>query len=427
MKAVARVLAVGVILSAVVTGAGVPAHGDIPATLQVYEALSGASPIEIISKVPAETDGGLVFAQSHIEIGKAIAVAAGATLGPLGNAFVITSAPVPGFTSIPTVESAQYPPSRFAPAVADSPTNVAGPGFAVTTFHAAAPDAGTASSDATGGSGALAGVVRVGGATSHSDSKVTAEGSVITRATSSLSNVTIGPAGSAVLSIATMTSTATVTVPLAAAPTSAVTVKMGGVLLAGVPVDITQTGINIAGALPVPATGVATVNAALAQLSKLGVTIQAVPTTSQAAVGTATVGGGAIEIGYQAPASLFASLPSDVGTNETIILGEVSASATGRPRTALNLPPASAPPLDTGTGASPSMVAAPESPSITPSVVQTPLAFPAPASAASLFALPKRTRNAATAKWLLGYRMFVIAALATAIAYVLSRSTRHAL
>jgi hypothetical protein len=416
------------------------AHADPPDSLAVYDAQSSATPIGVISRVPAETDGGFVYASSLVELGKSQATAAGETLGPLGDAFVTTS--VPGFSN-PTYVEAQYPPSPVFPAQASGTTSInSGPVSAVS-FQAQADNEPSATATATGGAGGATGVISLGGSESHSTSDVLSDGTVETTATSSVSNIGIGPAGAPLLTIASMTSTATVKIPLSGTPTKTLQVELGGTLLAGVPVSITDAGISLAGNLAVPATSITTVDAALSQLEANGVTIQSVPTTSSSGPGTATIGGGALEIGYAAPTSLLATLPTDIGSNETIILGQVDATAAARIRQPLNLgtpatlPPAASTPPQAVTPAQPlaglgltptaptQTAAAPLPATITP---VAPAAAPQHATApkVSLFTLPRRTENAAAAKFLLDYTFFIVAAVAAGLAVFACTRTRLA-
>lgn len=413
------------IMLVAVLGGSTPARGDATSLLQVFEAQSSAAPIGVISRVPAETDGGAIYASSHVELGKSIGIAAGVTLGPLGDAFVTTS--VPGFLN-PTFVTAQYPPSKVFPTHASAKTTTnAGP-ISAGSFTASSDASPAAVADAIGGSGGVSGLLQVGGGTSHSESKVLSDGTVSTRATSTLSNVGVGPAGHPILTIATMTSTAMVTVPLGAAATKSVTVTMGGVLLAGIPIEITQRGVNLAGSLPVPATGVATVNAALAALTQLGITVQAVPVVAQTTDGGASTSGAALELGYQVPASLLGQLPTDIGTNETVLLGQVTATATAHPHQALILPapPAPAPTETAVTPSAGGSFAPPAGPAPAPGVPVVPSAAPTPAAApqSSLFVLPRRTQNAAARTFLADYRIFVIAAVATGGVFLFCRKTR---
>jgi hypothetical protein len=433
VKASYALLALAIVAGPVLT-TGVAAGdgtGQIPADLQVYDAQSGASPLAIISKVPAETDGGLMYAQSHVEIGKSIGSAAAGTLGPLGDAFVLTSVPIPGF-AIPAQVTAQFPPSAFAPTHANSSTNLGLGPATLATFTATATDPTAASADAIGGEGGQAGVLHIGGATSHSQSAVMPDGTVVTSAVSSLHDVIVGSNIAPTLSISAMTSTATVSVPLGGKPSSSVKVEMAGALLGGVPIDINQSGITLAGSLAVPATSVATINTALKMLAAQGLVIQAVPVVNATSDVGATVSGAALEIGYVVPASIAGQLPTNIGTNETILLGEVAATATGRKR----VPLAVAPPPALGTlpglnpVSTPSPVATPvAAPAATPAPTEA-VAAPAvskPATTGSLFALPHRVQNTASKRFLDGYTMFIVAALVMAGVYLLTRrSTRLA-
>ncbi len=421
MKRLAVVLAFVVILPWHTAGA-TDATGTIPPELQVYNAQSAAAPLGVISRVPAETDGGLIYAQTNVDIGKARGAAAAATLGPLGDAFVLTSVPINGF-SIPAQVTAQYPPSAFAPTEANASTNLGVGPATLATFHAVAKDPTAASADATGAAADLAGLVHVGGGTSHSTSSVAPDGTVSTQAVSSLTGITIGPAAAPLVSIAGMTATASVRVPLGGKPVTAVKMQMVGALIAGVPVDITQTGINIAGALPVPATGIATINAALAALAAQGLVLQVVPVVNSIGDVGASVFGAALEIGYVAPAAIVAHLPTNIGTNETILLGEVAATATGRKRVPLSLSsgpslPSVLPPV---AAAAPATAPAPVSSPPVPSVSPVALAPTAPLPVVPTFSLPHRIRNATAQKFLVGYRWFLITAIVMAGVYLLAR------
>jgi hypothetical protein len=424
-------------------GGSLPARGDAPADLQVFEAESTASPIGVISRVPAETDGGVIFARSHVEIGKSIAQAAGTTLGPLGDAFVVTS--LKGFNN-PTNVTAQYPPSSVFPSTANASTNVNAGAAQAATFHAVTDSTPSASANAIGGAGGMTNVLHVGGVTSQSTSHVDANGTVVTTATSSLSDVRI-PENLPLISISNMKSTATVTVPLGGKPQQTVQVSTAGALIAGVPVSITQDGISLAGRLAVPAVGITAINTALASLNKLGIDLQVVPVTRQSTDIGASVSGAALRIGYQLPASI--PLPTSIGSSETILLGQVTATATGRKRVPLdlgglpgdssatpNLPLPSASTTDVAlppTGAAEpataglsSSLAGNGAGTASPAVAAAPITRSPAAIADSPFQLPKRVKNAAAGKFLAGYRMFIIVAVLGVAAFLIRRQTRLA-
>src|SRR5207248_6255421 len=142
----------------------VPARGDAPDKLSVYAGRGIASPIGVVSKVPAESAGGVIYSESRLEIGKARAIAAGMTLGELAEAFLITS--IQGYTN-PTLVNAQYPPSNVYPAEATAPSSVDSGGVSAGHFHAVADGTPSAAADATGGAGEIPNVLHMGGGTSR--------------------------------------------------------------------------------------------------------------------------------------------------------------------------------------------------------------------------------------------------------------------
>jgi hypothetical protein len=290
-------------------------------------------------------------------------------------------------------------------------------------------------------------VLHVGGVTSQSTSHVDANGTVVTTATSSLSDVRI-PENLPIISISNMKSTATVTVPLGGKPQETVQVSTAGALIAGVPVSITQDGISLAGRLAVPAVGITAINAALASLNKLGIDLAVVPVTHQSTDIGASVSGAALRIGYQVPSTI--PLPTSIGSNETVLLGQVAATATGRKRVPLDLgglpggdvsaTPDLALPSASTTNVAPPPTGAAEpmtaglSTSLagngagagSPAVAAAPLTQSPLAVADSPFQLPKRVKNAAAGKFLAGYRMFIIVAVLGVAAFLIRRQTRLA-
>ena len=53
----------------------VPARGDAPDKLSVYAGRGIATPIGVVSRVPAESAGGVIYSESRLEIGKTRAIA----------------------------------------------------------------------------------------------------------------------------------------------------------------------------------------------------------------------------------------------------------------------------------------------------------------------------------------------------------------
>jgi hypothetical protein len=163
---------------------------------------------------------------------------------------------------------------------------------------------------------------------------------------------------------------------------------------------------------------------ALKALSTLGLTIQAVPITSTSA---SSIAGAALEIGYALPIAQLNSLPTDIGTNETVLLGEVTATADARIRQPLVSPPPAVSPSAVPPGAE---ILASSPPATVP--VATPLASPQPAPpitpqlavGPAPFVLPHRIRNVSATRFLHGYEIFLIWAIVVVIALLLSLRTR---
>lgn len=400
----------------------VPAGSEAPADLSVYAGQGIATPIGLISRVPAESAGGVVYSEADLDIGKARGQAAGATPGNLAEAFLATT--VQGYAN-PTLVTAQYPPSAVFPSEATAANSVSGGGASAGRFHAVADATPSATADATGGAGGVANVFHAGGATSRANSQVLADGTVVTTAVSSLQDVRIGPDATPVATISHLSSTAEVRVPLGGAPVGTLTVDMSGLLVGGVPVTISQDGITVAGSVPVPATALATVNQALAQLDAHGIRLQAVPVTKSSTATNGNVSGAALEIGYKVPSQV--QLPTDIGKDETFFLGEVSAQAAGRRRTPLSLAlpaPVPAPSIELASGgeaaAGPAFDLAP--PSAAPAAAAAP--YPAAAPVAAPFRIQRHVKNAAAAKVLSGYGLVLLAALLAAAVYLIFSRVR---
>jgi len=360
-----------------------PAGGEAPSELGVYAGQAIATPIGLVTRVPAVSAGGAVYSEADLDLGKARGLAAGATPGNLGEAFIATT--IQGYSN-PSAVTAQYPPSKVFPSEATAPNSVSGGGASVARFHAVADAIPSATADATGGAGGIANVFRAGGATSRAHSEVRADGTVVTTAVSALQDVRIGPDAAPLATISHLTGTAEVRVPLGGKPKDTVTIEMSGLLVGGVPVTITQEGVSLAGTVPVPATALATVNQALAQLDAQGIRLQAVPVTKEATDTNGTASGAVLAIGYKVPAQV--QLPTDIGKDETVLLGQVSAEAAGRRRQplTLELPPPLPSPPELAAGGQAGAIA----PVALPVPVSIPAAAPATASppAAAPFRIP---------------------------------------
>jgi hypothetical protein len=182
----------------------------------------------------------------------------------------------------------------------------------------------------------------------------------------------------------------------------------------------------------VPASSVQQVNQYLAQLDQYGISVRAVPVDKQVTDTEGTVSGAALQFRYTVPPSV--SLPTDIGKDETFLLGQVIANAAGRPRQPLSLgtPPAAD---VSGTGATASEgplgaepVASPDLalPAAQPAALGGPAVGPASAPAAGPppFQLARRARNVVADRVLSGYRFIILIAVLAAAVYLLRNRTR---
>jgi len=400
------------------------ASGDPTSALSVYSGRGIATPVGIVSRVPAESAGGIIYTESRLDIGKTRAIAAAETAGELAEAFLATT--LNGYAN-PSLVNAQYPPSDVYPAEATSVNSVSEGGATISRYHAKASDQPSAHAEAVGGAGDIPNLLHIGGGESHSYSEVREDGSVVTNVASAVHDVRIGPDLSPLVTIGTMSSTAQVVVPIGGKPVMSFNLQITGALAQGVPVTITQDGLTISTAAAVPASSVLSLNQTLAMLDAQGIAIRAVPVQKDATATSASVTGAALSLQTIVPPSL--ALPTDIGKNETLLLGEVSANATGRKRQALTegelpsleVPAGSSADSSLSTGLSPSggvlgsSLTAPSGP-----VAASPVA----GGGETPFVLPKRNHNVAAERVLDGYRLFLVAALIAAIAFLVRSRTR---
>ena len=408
----------------------VPAHGDVRPDLGVYSGRGIASAIGVVSRVPAETAGGIIYSESRLDIGKTRAIAAGATLGELGEAFLQTS--VGGYTN-PSLVTAQYPPSNVYKSDASFGPGVSNAGQSVIDIHAVADGTPSAKANAIGGAGSIPGALRIGGGTSKTQSYVKDDGTVITTAVASVHDISVGNPLAPILSIGNMTSTATVEVPFGGKPKTDLTVQITGALVSGAPVTITDQGITVANSVVVPAAIVQQVNAGLAQLDQYGISLRTVPVDKEVTDTEGSVSGAALQFRYTVPSQV--ALPTDIGKDETVLLGEVIANATGRPRQPVDLGAAPATDVSGTTATSTDAGLGSDVASATPEL-SAPAQQPAvlggygtggpasPSTGVAPFQLPKRIKNVVADRMLSGYRFIILVAVVAAAVYLLRNKTR---
>jgi hypothetical protein len=436
-------------LGATVLSWGPAARATPPDSLAVFSTAGSATPYGIVSRVPVETDGGFLFSKTELQLGKSISQAAGLTLGELGDLFLVSSAPKGTITAMPSVVNAQDPPSATAPREAHLTGGQYGGGDAGEVrnadLSARASDSPQATATANGTS--MSGPMFSSGvSTSRSESVVAADGTVTTRAIATVQNVVIGPA-TAQLTIAAVTSIASVSIPPNGKPVPTLQINMSGAELGGVPVTIDTSGISVNKQVAVPADELKKFSAAFNQMTGQGLTFTPFPASITTDGTGAKVSGAAMSFRYHAPDAF--PRPSDIGSDEEFRLGDVTAEATARSRTApppvaadAAQPAADAPTVAgtlPATGTLPAAgppaaapVAAPLPPAtVTPSGSTLSVGGSAPPIAGgsttsavpgeptTLFALPARVASPLPGEARNGYRYVMLAAVAGAGALIL--------
>ncbi|HVE25028.1 MAG TPA: hypothetical protein VNC22_06475, partial [Sporichthya sp.] len=177
---------------------GPAAKATAPQNLASYAAFSSATPYGIVSRVPAETAGGFLYSSSNFNVGKAQAIAAGFTLGELGDLFVVSSAPPGTITSMPTVIRAQDPPQETAPNEASYSGGRSGGDANGTVrnfdLQARANDKPSALATAAGNA-VTTPTYNSGYSTSQSESTIADDGTVATKAITTVNDVAFGVPG----------------------------------------------------------------------------------------------------------------------------------------------------------------------------------------------------------------------------------------
>jgi len=318
---------------------GPAAKATAPQNLASYAAFSSATPYGIVSRVPAETAGGFLYSSSNFNVGKAQAIAAGFTLGELGDLFVVSSAPPGTITSMPTVIRAQDPPQETAPNEASYSGGRSGGDANGTVrnfdLQARANDKPSASATAAGNA-VTTPTYNSGYSTSQSESTIADDGTVATKAITTVNDVAFGVPG-AMLNIASMKSIASITIKPGQKPVTELVTQSYGATLAGVPVTFDENGISINNQVAMPASAQAAFFGALAALKQNGLTLEPGPRTVTVTDDGASITGSVFTYRHQAPPLDNVPRPSDIGTDETFNLASVTAIASSRVRQPLNL------------------------------------------------------------------------------------------
>jgi hypothetical protein len=410
---------VGATASGTILLFGTTAKAEAPENLASYAAFSAATPYGIVSRVPAETAGGFLYSSSGFNVGKAQAKAAGLTLGELGDLFVVSSAPPNTITSPPTVIYAQDPPQETAPNEASLSAGRSGGGsngeVRNVDLEARANDEPFAMATAAGNA-VVSPTYSSGYSTSRSESTIADDGTVATKAITTVNNIAFGVPG-AMLEIASAKSIASITIKPGEKPVTELVTQSYGATLAGVPVTIDENGISINNQIAMPAASYATFFAALSALKENGLTFEPGPRVVNVTEDGASISGAVFTYRHVAPPLDNVPRPSDIGTDETFNLASVTAVASSRVRQPLNLggapagiDTAGAPGAEIPSTVAPGVdaAAAPLSPGLLPGAA--PVAGAAPSGEVA-FALPTRVANPLPKQMEDAYKFVLIAAL----------------
>ena len=290
-----------------------PAGARIGPEVAVIDSNAVAASVGIVSRVPAESPGGLNWTTTAITLDKAVAKAAGGTGGSLAETFFESSSK--DYRN-PSLIGAQYPPTATIPTEARGGSPEGAPGGIAAT-HVVATEQPLASASAQGGRGGDGSPVTVQGGSSSSHGELRPDGAVVTRAVSVATGAAVG--GGAV-TFSSATTEAVTTVPPAGPPTTALTVTVTGLLVGGVPAELSDQGLSISDQVPVGAGQLAAFNAATAQLAARGITITAVPGVRETGAGQARAEGGGMVVRYR--------VADQIGGDEEIVLAEARSSST---------------------------------------------------------------------------------------------------
>ena len=303
----------GVALTGTALMLAVPSGAGLPPDVRVIDSHASAAAVGVLSRVPAESDGGAIYSSTALTVDKTQAQAAGFTAGDLAELFFESSSDK---YRNPALVRAQYPPAGTVPAESSFDGAAAPPGAPATGgaghLHAVAAETPSAAAEAAGARAAL-GDVTVGGGTSASSGELGADGTLITKARSAATDIRIAKA----LTVANATTVAEALVPRTGAPTTTLDVKLAGVALAGIPAEVTPDGIKISDKAAASPVTIAQFNAALAQLQEKGITVVAAPLVQETAAGVARASGGGLVIRYK--------VADQIGGDEQLTLAPASA------------------------------------------------------------------------------------------------------
>jgi len=320
-----------------VVGTSAAASSDAAPDGVVYGGSSAGALIGVTLRIPAESAGGIGYADSQVNLSSARARSSAFYPGFLVDAFIKSSC---GCSYNPTDTIAQNPPSSSAPTKATFQGGQSTPAGEQASMAAETPSMLEASSRyVSGGVAAPAAPLTVRGGTVVSSTRVQPDGTVVADVTTTASGIEV--AGLVTISQASSTAR-TVTAP-GRQPVMTVATKVGSVLVAGIRSELSDSGLVLADQSAVTPAQVAVFNGALARLKDQGVYVSALePVVHTARPGYGEVLTGALRVRYEVKNN---PTPNDIGTDADYLVASVSNLASSQNRVrpqlggSLSLPP----------------------------------------------------------------------------------------
>lgn len=367
-----------------------------------------AAVVGLITRIPAEIQGGALYAATSVNLDKARARGSAVYPGYLADTFLKTS--VEGYGELyAEVDAVAENPPNSEPASDRVEGGQEGPTGPLGTIRADTPDPKQATALATGASSAedAGELLAFEASTARSHSRVADDGTVVTEALATLSGVRLAE----VVTIGNIESRAVVTTSVGQKPEIVFATNLERLAVAGVAAVLDQHGLRIADSAVVSEDEIARFNETVTALADAGITLEAVPTSVVEEAGHGAVAGAALRFRYEAkknetvagvlgsnPIYQVVPLPKELGYDEEFLLGQVQASSLSRaagdlgfgldlglsegglpegPATGAESPPAgsaslSSPPTPSGTKPVGSTTESPPTPSGTSPVGTTP-------------------------------------------------------
>lgn len=328
-------IVVGVLLSAAVMAAGGAAASS---NRVVTDGGGTAAVLGVVTRIPAETTGGALYADASVNLDKARAHASAFYGGFLMDAFLRSS--VEGYEDLSgELDGTAENPEQSSPTeeVVGNPDRGSG---RVGHLRAAAPTRQHAEAVVTlasdsGGSPAIS----FDASTAETVTRVLDDETVVVESVATITGLRIAD----VAEFASIESRAVVRVAVDAEPEVTFTTRIGGATVGGHPVTLGKDGMIVADEEVLDSLQLSELDPVFETLAEQGLTFETVPALVEAEPGGARVEGAALRFRYEAkkndttgellsnnPMYQVVPLPPEFGYDEEFLVGHVTASAVSR-------------------------------------------------------------------------------------------------